>query len=103
MASLKSALLVEKFIFKLASLLKNHFVMIIGKYLFVTFLEILATYKLVGMAIALLHELIVRRIRANLETELPVLSPSNTARLGTLRLSPVDKVRAVTSASSENG
>ena len=83
MVSLKNVRKLEKFISRLALSLKKHFRMNIGVYLFATFLEMLATYKLVGKVIARQRAIIVRRIRANPATESPVPSRSNTARLGT--------------------
>ena len=96
MVSLKNVRKLEKFISKLALLLKKHLRMNIGVYLFATFLEMLATHKLVGMVIARQRAIIARRIRANQATELQEPSRLNTARLGTQKLSQADKVTGVT-------
>lgn len=96
MVSLKNVRKVEKFIFKLALLLKTHFRTNIGVNLFVSFLEMLATYKLVGKVIARQRAIIVRRIRANREIESQERSRLNTARLGTQNLCQVDKALEVT-------
>merc|ERR1711927_69222 len=50
---------------------------------FAKFLEIIVTHKLVGMVIARLRAIIVRRIRANLATESQEQSRLSTAHLGT--------------------
>jgi hypothetical protein len=68
----------------------------IGVYLFAAFLEMLATYKLVGKVIARQRALIVRRIRASRAIELQGPSRLNTARLGTQNQCPVAKAHAVT-------
>jgi hypothetical protein len=103
MVSLKSVRKLEKFIFKLALSLKNHFRTNIGVYLFATFLEMLATYKLVGKVIARQRAIIARRILANHATESLELSRSNTARLGTQNQFLEARGAGVTSLSSENG
>ena len=91
MVSLRNVLKVEKYISRLASLLKKHSRKNIGVYLFAAFLETLATYKLVSKVIARQRAIIVRRIRANLEIESQAQSLLNTARLGILNLSPAAK------------
>ena len=96
MVSLKNVRKLEKFISKLALSLKRHFRTNIGVYLFAAFLEMLATYKLVGKVIARQRAIIVRRIRANREIELQAQNLLSMAHLGTLRLSPADKGRAAT-------
>ena len=96
MVSLKNVRKLEKFISKLALSLKKHFRTSIGVYLFAAFLEMLATYKLVGKVIARQRAIIVRRIRANREIELQAQNLLSMAHLGTLRLSPVDKGRGAT-------
>ena len=103
MASLRSVPQLGKFISKLASLLKKHLRMNTGVYLFATFLEMLATYKLVGKVIARQRAIIARRIRATRETEFPEHNRSNTVRSG-IR-SPFLEVKApeMTSPSSESG
>ena len=63
MVSSKNVRKLEKFISKLALLLKKHCRKNIGIYLFAKFLEIIVTHKLVGMVIARLRAIIVRRIR----------------------------------------
>ena len=103
MVSLKNVLKLEKFISKLALSLKNHFRTNIGVYLFATFLEMLATYKLVGKVIARQRAIIVRRIRANREIESQAQSLLNTARLGILNLCPVVKVAGAMWQSLGNG
>jgi len=103
MVSLKNVRKLEKFISKLALSLKKHFRTNIGVYLFAAFLEMLATYKLVGKVIARQRAIIVRRIRANREIELQAQSLLNTGRLGILNLCPVAKATGATSRSSENG
>ena len=75
----------------------------IGVYLFAAFLEMLATYKLVGKVIARQRAIIVRRIRANREIESQAQTPSNTARLGTQNQCPEVKGAGATLQSSENG
>ena len=96
MVSLKNVRKLEKFISKLALSLKKHFRTNIGVYLFAAFLEMLATYKLVGKVIARQRAIIVRRIRANQVTELQERSRLNTVRLGTQNLCQVAKVTGVT-------
>ena len=91
MVSLKNVRKLEKFISKLALLLKKHFRTNIGVYLFAAFLEMLATYKLVGKVIARQRAIIVRRIRANREIESQAQTLLNTGRLGILNLSPAAK------------
>ena len=91
MVSLKNVRKLEKFISKLALSLKKHFRTNIGVYLFAAFLEMLATYKLVGKVIARQRAIIVRRIRANREIELQAQSLLSTERLGILNLSPAGK------------
>jgi len=103
MVSLKKLRQLEKFISKLASLLKKHFRTNTGVYLFAAFLEMLATYKLVGKVIARQRAIIVRRIRANREIESQAQSLLNSARLGILNLSPAGKAAGATWQSSENG
>ena len=103
MVSLKNVLKLEKFIFRLALLLKKHLPMNTGVYLFAAFLEMLATYKLVGKVIARQRAIIVRRIRANQATESQERSRLNTVRSGTQNLCLVDKVHATTWANFENG
>ena len=103
MVSLKNVRKLEKFISKLASSLKSHFRTSTGVYLFATFLEMLATYKLVGKVIARQRAIIVRRIRANLATESPEQSRLNTARLGTQNQFLEARGAGATSLSSENG
>lgn len=103
MASLRSVRQLEKFISKLASLLKKHLRMNIGAYLFATFLEMLVTYKLVGTVIARQRAIIVRRIRANQATESLERSRLSTARLGTQNQFLEARVPGATSLSSENG
>lgn len=103
MVSLKNVRKLEKFISKLALSLKKHFRTNIGGFLFASFLEMLATYKLVGKVIARQRAIIVRRIRANREIELQAQSLLSTARLGTLNLCPAGKAAGATSQSSENG
>ena len=96
MVSLKNVRKLEKFISKLALLLKKHLRMNIGVYLFATFLEMLATHKLVGMVIARQRAIIARRIRANQAIELQERIRLNTARLGTQKLSQVGKATGAT-------
>jgi uncharacterized protein YejL (UPF0352 family) len=96
MASLKNVRKLEKFISKLASLLKKHSRTNTGVYLFGSFLGMLATYKLVGKVIARQREIIVRRIRASRETESQERIRLNTARLGTQNQCLVAKAHAVT-------
>ena len=103
MVSLKNVRKLEKFISKLALSLKKHFRMNIGVFLFATFLEMLATYKLVGKVIARQRAIIVRRIRANREIELKAQNLLSTAHLGLLKLSPVDKDHVATWLSCANG
>ena len=103
MVSLKNVQKLEKFISKLALLLKKRFRTNIGVYLFAEFLAMLATYKLVGKVIARQRAIIARRIRANRATESRERSRSNTARLGTQNLCLVARARAVTWANYENG
>ena len=103
MVSLKKLLQLEKFISKLALLLKKHFRTNTGVYLFAAFLEMLATYKLVGKVIARQRAIIVRRIRANREIESRAQSLLNSARSGILNLSPAGKAAGAMSQSSENG
>lgn len=103
MVSLKSVRKLEKFIFRLALLLKKHLRMNTGAYLFATFLEMLATYKLVGTVIARQRAIIVRRIRANQATESLERSRSSTARLGTQNQFLEARVPGATSPSSESG
>ena len=103
MVSLKNVRKLEKFISKLALLLKKHLRMNIGVYLFATFLEMLATHKLVGMVIARQRAIIARRIRATLATESQEQSRSSTAHLGTQNLCPVARVHEAMSANCENG
>jgi len=103
MVSLKNVRKLEKLISKLALLLKKHCPTNIGVYLFAAFLEMLATYKLVGKVIARQRAIIVRRIRANLATESQEQSRLNTAHLGTQNRCQVDKVAEATLPSSENG
>lgn len=91
MVNLRSVRKLEKFISRLALSLKKHFRTNIGVYLFASFLEMLATYKLVGKVIARQRAIIVRRIRANREIESQAQSLLNTARLGILNLSPAGK------------
>jgi hypothetical protein len=96
MVSLNHVRKLEKFISKLALLLKKHCRMNIGVYLFAAFLEMLATYKLVGKVIARQRAIIVRRIRANQATESLVRSRLSTARLGTQNQFLVARVREAT-------
>lgn len=96
MVSSKNVRKLEKFISKLALLLKKHSKMNIGVYLFAAFLEMLATYKLVGTVIARQRAIIARRIRANQATESPAPSRLNTARLGTQKPSQVAKATGAT-------
>jgi hypothetical protein len=103
MVSLKSVRKLEKFISKLASSLKTHFRTNIGVNLFASFLEMLATYKLVGKVIARQRAIIARRIRANQATESLGPSRSNTARLGTQNQFLEARGAGVTSLSLENG
>ena len=103
MASLRSVRQLEKFISKLALLLKKHLRMNTGAYLFATFLEMLVTYKLVGTVIARQRAIIVRRIRVNQATESLERSRLSTARLGTQNQFLEARVPGVTSLSSENG
>lgn len=103
MVSLKSVRKLEKFISKLALSLKRHFRTSTGVYLFATFLEMLATYKLVGKVIARQRAIIARRIRANQATESLERSRSNTARLGTQNQFLEARGAGATSLSSENG
>ena len=103
MVSLKNVRKLEKFIFRLALSLKKHFRTNIGVYLFAAFLEMLATYKLVGKVIARQRAIIVRRIRANLATESQEQSRLSTAHLGTQNRCQVDKVAEATLPNLENG
>ena len=96
MVSLKNVRKLEKFISRLALSLKTHFRTNIGVNLFASFLEMLATYKLVGKVIARQRAIIVRRIRANREIELQAQNLLTMARLETLRLSAADKGREAT-------
>lgn len=96
MVSLKNVRRLEKFISRLALSLKTHFRTNIGVNLFASFLEMLATYKLVGKVIARQRAIIVRRIRANREIELQAQNLLSTAHLGILKLCPVDKGREAT-------
>ena len=103
MVSLKNVRKLEKFISRLALLLKKHSKMNIGVYLFAAFLEMLAMHKLVGTVIARQREIIARRIRATLGTELQEQSRLSTAHLGTQNRCQVDKVAETTLPNSENG
>lgn len=103
MVSLRNVRKLEKFIFKLALFLKKHCRKNIGIYLFAKFLEIIVTHKLVGMVIARLRAIIVRRIRANLATESQEQSRLSTAHLGTQNRCQVDKAAEATLPNSENG
>ena len=103
MVSLKSVRKLEKFIFKLALSLKSHFRTSTGVYLFATFLEMLATYKLVGKVIARQRAIIARRIRANQATESLERSRLSTARLGTQNQFLEARGAGAMSLSSENG
>ena len=103
MVSLKSVRKLEKFISRLALSLKRLLPTNTGVYLFATFLEMLATYKLVGKVIARQRAIIVRRIRASRETESLERSRLNTARLGTQNLFLEVRAPGVTSPSLENG
>lgn len=103
MASSRSVRQLEKFISKLASLLKKHLRRNTGAYLFVTFLEMLATYKLVGKVIARQRAIIARRIRASRETEFPEHNRFNTVRSGIHNPFLEAKAPEMTSPSSESG
>ena len=96
MVSLKNVRKLEKFISKLALSLKRHFRTNIGVYLFAAFLEMLATYKLVGKVIARQRAIIVRRIRANRAIELRAQKLLNTAFSEILKSSLVGKAHGVT-------
>jgi len=103
MVSGRKHLVLKKYIFKFALLLKKHCRMNIGVYLFATFLEMLVTYKLVDKVIARQRAIIVRRIRVNRAIESPAQSRLNTARLGTQSMCLGDKAAGATLVNFENG
>ena len=96
MVSLRNVLKVEKYISRLASLLKKHSRKNIGILLFASFLETIVMHKRVGMVIARQRAIIVRRIRANREIECKAQNLLSTARSEILKLSLVDKGREAT-------